>query len=335
MRVFVTGGTGLVGRHTIQQLVARGDAVTALARSPAAAGDLAAFGATPISGDVTDAAVLARGVEAADAVVHAAAILLVSRNWDGFHALNVAPTETVARLAARGGRRMVHLSSVAVYGRRTVYEGGPGSVSETFGLDRPVFSGDHYARSKREAELALWRVADETGLGAVALRPCVIYGEGDRAFSPRVAAALTRGVAPLVGGGGNVLSVVYAGNVAAAVLAALDRPAVRGAFNVANDGNLTQRQFVEGFARGLGRRVRLVPVPRALAWGAARALDSIRRAARPGAPTTTLMTAVHFLASANPYVSAKAVTELGWQPVVDAAEAVERTGLWYRDPARR
>jgi nucleoside-diphosphate-sugar epimerase len=334
VRVFVTGGTGLVGRHTIQQLVARGDAVTALARSPAAAAELAALGAAPLHGDVTDPAALARGVDGTDAVVHAAAILLVSRDWNDFHAVNVAPTETVARLAARAGTRVVHLSSVASYGRRTVYDGGPGSVSEAFGLDRPVFPGDHYARSKREAEIALWRIADETGLSAVALRPCVIYGEGDRNFSPRVARVLARGVAPLIGDGANVLSVVYAGNVAAAVLAALDRPAVCGAFNVANDGGLTQRQFVECFARGLGLRVRVVRVPGSLAWGTARALDSLRRAVRPGSPTTTLMTAVHFLVSANPYVSAKAAAELDWHPVVEASEAVERTGRWYRDRRR-
>ena len=66
----------------------------------------------------------------------------------------------MARAAARAGARMVYLSSVAVYGRRTTYDGGPGSVDEDFGLDRPSYPGDFYARSKREAELALWRVAD-------------------------------------------------------------------------------------------------------------------------------------------------------------------------------
>lgn len=333
MRVFVTGGTGLVGHHTIRQLVARGDAVTALARSAAAADELRALGATPLGGDVTDPATLARGVEAADAVVHGAAILLEQKNWETFRVFNVAPTETIAKLAARAGVRLVHLSSVAAYGRRTVYDGGPGSVTEDFGLDRPIFPGDHYARSKREAELAVWRIAEETGLRAVVLRPCVIYGEGDRNFSPRVARALRAGIAPMIGDGTNVLSVVYAGNVAAAVLAALDRPTVTGAFNVTNDGHLTQRQFVEAFARGLGRRVRLLPVPKGLAWSAARVLEGARRAVWPGGNTTTLMGAVHFLGGTNPFVSARAAAVLGWRPVTDAAEAAERTGRWFREHA--
>jgi len=331
VRVFVTGGSGLVGRHTILQLVARGDTVTALTRSPAAAATVASLGAAPVHGDVADSAALARGARDADAVVHTAAILLVKHGWAGFEAQNVRPVETLARAAAAVGARFVHLSSVAAYGRRTTYDGGRGSVTEDFGLGRPIFPGDHYARSKREAELVLWRVADEAGLSAVALRPCVIYGEGDRNFSPRVARVIALGVAPVIGDGTNVLSVVYAGNVAAAVLAALDRPSVCGAFNVANDGELTQRQFLERFADGLGRRVRIVRVPRSLAWGAARGIDGLLRALRPGAAMTTLKTAVQFLGNENPYVSGKAATELGWRPVVAAAEAAERTARWFAD----
>src|SRR5213079_3005122 len=104
-------------------------------------------------------------------------------NWARFHAINVAPTEFLARACGRAKQRLVHISSVSVYGRATTYDGGAGSVTEEFGLDAPIIPGDHYARSKREAEKSLWRIAAETGLSAVALRPCVIYGEGDRAFA--------------------------------------------------------------------------------------------------------------------------------------------------------
>lgn len=334
MRVFVTGGSGLVGRHVIGRLVARGDAVRALARSDAAVAIVQLLGAEPVRGDVT-AEPAPAWLAGVDAVVHAAAIVLKRGDWAGFHAVNVAPTERLAVAAARaGGPRFVHISSVAVYGRRTTYEGGAGSVSEAFGLDGPMFPGDHYARSKREAEQALWRVAAETGLRAVALRPCVIYGEGDRTFANKVARVLRGGWAPLVGDGTNRLGVVYAGNVAAATLAALDRPGIAGPFNVANDGALTQRDFLERFAHGLGVHLRLVRVPRGLAWGGARLADAALRVLRPGRPMTVLKTAVQFLAHPNPYVSDKARTELGWAPVVAPEEAVERTGRWFRENAK-
>ncbi len=329
MKAFITGGTGLVGRHAIAALRARGWSVRALARSDAAAAALAAQGAEPVRGNVADAARLDPAVAGSDAVVHAAAIVLSGARWEAWHAANVAGTEAVARAAARAGARLVHISSVAVYGRRTTYDGGPGSVDEEFGLDRPLFPGDHYARSKREAELAVWRVAGETGLKAVALRPCVLYGEGDRHFSPRVARLLKRGLAPLVGPGDNTFSVVYAGNVAAAVLAALDHPEATGPFNVTNDGSLTQREFVVRFAAGLGVRARWIPIPHAPALWAARIFDAALRSL-PLARPLTATGSVQFLASHNPYTSSKAERVLGWRPAVSAPDAVERTGASFR-----
>jgi nucleoside-diphosphate-sugar epimerase len=329
--VFVTGASGLVGSHITEQLIARGDTVVALARSPRARERVAALGAQPLDGDVTDAAALRRGIEAADAVVHSAAVVLSRGGWERYRAVNVEPAETIARAAAQAGRRLIHISSVAVYGRRTTYDGGAASVSEDFGLTRPLFPGDHYARSKREAELALWRVQEETGLGAVALRPCVIYGERDRTFAIRVARVIRRGLALQIGDGSNRLSVVYAGNVAAAALAALDRAGLTGAFNVANDGVLTQRAFFERFAAGLGVRLRSLRVPKAIAWNVALGLDAVARLARPSAPMATLKTAVQFLSAPNPFVSARAERELGWRPAVSAEQAVERTGRWFAE----
>jgi nucleoside-diphosphate-sugar epimerase len=328
--VFLTGATGLVGRHTLAALRARGDDVLALARTDAAATTLRSCGADVLRGDVTDPAALERGVGQADATVHTAAVVLSRGGWESHRALNVVPTEAVARACARAGARLVHLSSVAVYGRRTTYDGGPGSVAESFGLDAPLFPGDHYARSKREAEQALWRVVDATGLRAVALRPCVIYGEWDRHLSPRVARALRLGIAPLIGSGTNPLAVVYAGNVAAAVLRALDRPDAGGPFNVANDGGLTQREFVARFAAGLGVRVRFVRLPEGLSRGLAQALDGALHLLRPATPMTMLKTAVQFLAGANPYDSSRARSQLGWAPVVTAEDGVERTARSLR-----
>jgi nucleoside-diphosphate-sugar epimerase len=329
VRVFVTGATGLLGRHVTAALVARGDTVVGLSRTDTSDAALRALGAEPLRGDLRDDAILARGVARADAAVHAAAIVLSSDDWSGFLAANVTPTIALARACAASARRLVHISSVAAYGRATTYDGGAGSVSEAFGLDRPIFPGDHYARSKREAELELWKVADRHGLSAVALRPCVIYGEADRTFALRAARLLRRGIAPLIGAGRNTLSVVYAGNVAAAVLAALDRSHVTGAFNVANDGPITQREFIEQFAAGLGVRVAVLPVPRALARHGANAVDAVLRRLRPRRSMTLLRTAVQFLSSDNPYDSTKAVRELGWRPAVAPAEAVRRTGRWF------
>ena len=328
MNVFITGGTGLVGRHVIAALRAGPHTLRALARSDAAAAELTALGAEPVRGDLSDAARLERLTAGSDAVVHAAAIVVAGGPWAAWHAANVLGTERVARAAARNGARLVHLSSVAVYGRGGGGVDRPGR-DETFDLARAPATREPYARSKREAELALWGVARETGLVAVALRPCVLYGEGDRYFSPGIARVLRRGLVPLIGDGGNHPTLVYAGNVAAAVSAALHHPDVSGPFNVTNDGRLTLREFVARFAAGLGIPPRWIRIPRGLAWTAARAWDGTIGALVPSqAPSLTA--AVQFLAGDNRYSSSRAEQVLGWRPAMSAAEAAERTGASFR-----
>src|SRR5207249_844843 len=97
-----------------------------------------------------------------------------------------------------------------------------------------------------------------TGQAAPLIRPNGIYGEYDRLFSPRVVQTLRLGFILQVGPGTNRLSCVYAGNVAAALVRAIDAPAASGrAYNVTDDGpaSLTQRGFVDAFAQALGVRV--------------------------------------------------------------------------------
>jgi len=333
VRVFITGGTGLVGRHVIAALRARGDVVRALARSDVAAAELTRLGTEAVRGDLADPARLDALVAGSDAVVHAAAIVLAGGRWSAWHEANVLGTERVARSAACHNARLVHLSSVAVYGRQQALDVGAVGLDETFDLERAPTPRDLYARSKREAELAVWRVVRETKLRAVALRPCVIYGEGDRHFSPRVARMLRLGFAPMVGDGTNHMTVVYAGNVAAAVTAALDHADVAGPLNVTNDGPVTLRGFIERFAAGMGVAPRTLRIPRGLAWRAARLLDAAL-GALPLGGGPSLTAAVRFLAGENAYSSARARQRLGWTPPVPVAEAVERTGASFHAASR-
>ena len=89
---------------------------------------------------------------------------------------------------------------------------------------------------------------------------------------------------------------------------------------------MTQRQFLERFAAGLGVPARWIPVPHALAWGGARLWDATVGALAGWTGLLSARSSVQFLASVNPYTSARAERVLGWRPVVPAPEAVERTG---------
>src|SRR5213080_1464176 len=239
MTVLVTGGSGLVGSHVIE----------------ASRAVIERLGAEAVPGDVRDAAVWHAAVQGVRGLVHAAALLQQRASWQEYEAVNVDGTRRAALAARTAGARLVHISSVAVYGGLANYRPESERRTEDFPF-QPIPEHDFYARSKRLAETVV-REAAEGGLTAVALRPNVIYGERDRLFTPRVIRVVRRRVVPRIGPGTNHLSCVYAGNIAAAVVTALDAP-VSGfrAYNVTSDAPPvpTQHEFLAAFAAALGVR---------------------------------------------------------------------------------
>lgn len=162
MDIFLTGGSGYIGGHVLEALVARGDAVRALARSDDSAAKVEAAGATAVRGEVTDAEVLRAEAERADAVIHTA-----------------SPGDQTSEDADRVA---VHAFSAA---QRYVHTGGCWSFGNTHG-------GAHEDAPLHPPAMTAWRTALEEevlGRGGVVVMPGVVYGEG-------------KGLLPMVFGGG-------------------------------------------------------------------------------------------------------------------------------------
>ncbi len=104
-----------------------------------------------------------------------------------FRRTNTAGTEHLARCAAAAGvKRLVYVSSIKVNGEETV---GGHSYTE---LDTPS-PQDPYGISKWEAEQALHRVAEETGLEVVIVRPPLVYGAGVKGNFAQMLKVLAKG----------------------------------------------------------------------------------------------------------------------------------------------
>jgi nucleoside-diphosphate-sugar epimerase len=317
--IFLTGGTGLLGLHILAELTATGTRVTAAARTPKAAATLRALGAEPLEGSIDDPALWRRVGDAA-AVVHSAAVIARGAGWDEYRQVNVEGTALAAARARELGIPLIHISSVAVYG-----EGAGNAPAGTVGEDWPLGSRSHggfYPRSKRLAEDAVWAEAGR-GLRAIVLRPCVVYGEGDRLFLPGIARMARQGWFPLVGSGTLPLAIVHARSVALAVLAALhSRQGWGRAYNITNDDEITGLEFTASLEEGLGRRVRTVRIPAPLAFGVAGLFDTFRRLV--GTTIPGVSAAFRFLRGGNPYTSEAARTALGWRPAIRHREALPR-----------
>ena len=323
MRVFLTGGTGLLGSHVAALLREEGHDVVALCRPEADTAFLASVGCALAEGDVRDSAVsLAPLMEGCTHVVHSAALVYAGASWPKVRAVNVEGTSNVLAAAATAGvGHAVHVSSVAVYGSVD------GPVDESHPIDGSVPPTDLYARSKREAEAAAHRVEREHGVRVTILRPSAVYGERDRLMAPRIARMVRAPVAFLLGSGDNTIPTVYAGNVAAAVSLVLAAGRGGETFDVGLDHPLTQRTLLRELAVGLGRSPTLVSIPAGLVRAGAAVLKRLGVSA-PGTKGLPLGRVVRLALGENPYPSRRIRAELGWAPPHGHEEALRRTGRW-------
>lgn len=324
MRVFLTGGSGLIGSHLAERLVRSGHDVVALQRPGSDTTFLQSIGTSVVFGDILDPSeVHARRMEGCDRVVHAAALIYSSSSWSVVKAANVdGTTRVLLGAGAAGIPHAVHVSSVAVYGhaRETTSEDAP--------TDKPLRPTDLYARSKREAEYAAQVVHERGSVAVTVVRPAAVYGERDRLFAPKIARAIRLPLVPLLGGGRTTLPVVYAENVASGIERALSGVGAGLAFNLSDDHPVTQRTLFEGLAKGMRRGVRFVSVPRALLRTGARLADGLGARFFPSASDLSLQRVVELAVGGNPYPSERAREVLHWEPKIEHSEGLRRTGEW-------
>lgn len=229
-RVGITGATGLLGRHLVDAVRASGREPVAVVRPTSAADRLAARGVDVRRATLDDPGALRGAFAGLDAVVACAARYTMAREpWSAFEGPNVLGVVHTLRAAADAGvGRVVHVSSTAVY--RPPPRGGPSVLDEDAPRLTAADRGRAYAITKAMGEDRAWRLAEALGLALTVVRPCNLYGAGDRQLLPRLD-RLRRGpllVLPRVG-----LPLVHARDAADALVAGLDRPVAIGrAYNL-------------------------------------------------------------------------------------------------------
>lgn len=330
----VTGATGLLGSHIVDRLLVDGWRVRALARNPELARGAVPPGVELRAGDVLDEGSFVAAAAGCHAIFHAAANIIVRGGWESYRLTNVDGTANAITAAERAKARLLQVSSVAVYGPSARYEAARwGRRTDEATLLAPLPERSFYARSKRESEALALRAHTEGRVWATAIRPDVIYGRRDRQFVPRIATLLTKRVpVPLLRGGRATMAVVHAANVAdGTVLAATSDIAGGKAYNLANDYDVTVRQFFELAGKGLGRKPLFVPMPLWLARGALRTVKALSRALTGGRSGLVSNSAIDFISEDNPFSSELAKLELGWSPRIRPEMGIPEAFRWWKE----
>jgi nucleoside-diphosphate-sugar epimerase len=298
LRIALTGGTGFVGRAVIEQALASGHEVRALARKPQAP----RAGMTWVAGDLANEAALTELVAGSEAVIHVAGLVNAPSPAE-FNAANVDGTQAVLDAAlAAGAARFVFVSSLSAR--------------------EPQLSA--YGTSKARAEPLVRSAAIDWTI----VRPPAVYGPYDREMFELFRAAKW-GLVPVPGHGR--ASVIHVDDLARLLLAlAPASEAARHATFEPDDGRpggWDHHALALAIGAAVGRRPRVWHVSRAVMTRAAKADMWLRKA---GAKLT--LDRVGYMTHPDWVVSASARPPANlWRPQVDTGEGLEATARWYRE----
>lgn len=227
--VLVTGYGGFLGQAIACQLLASGYQVRGLARSNYP--HLQAMGVEPYAGSVTDRSAIAQAVSGCDAIIHTAAVAGVWGPWSEYYETNTLGTQCLLDSAiAAGCQAFVYTSSPSV----TFAAEHQSGIDETVPYPKRWLC--HYPHTKAIAEQSVMAAAQCGRLWTAALRPHLIWGNGDPHLLPRVVKRAQQGALKRVGTGQNLIDIVHVDHAATAHLLALEKL-------LAQDSNVNGQAF--------------------------------------------------------------------------------------------
>jgi nucleoside-diphosphate-sugar epimerase len=319
----VTGATGMLGGHLVDALVEAGIQVRAYARPTSAVSRLKALPVEIVYGDATDTEAIRCAVGEADLVFHAAGYLTASSPFEPgdssprYRATHVDFTHALlAASLAAGVGRFVYVSSISVYDLDA-----PVPTDED-ALLQPISA---YGQSKLEAE-QLVRAWQAKGMSSTIIRPCVIYGPGDRHFLPLALRLARLPVLPLVNGGRNLLDLVYARDVAELMLRASQAEiAIGRVYNAGPGTPTTLRELVAIHRRLTGHGPRIIPVSAAAIERSAWISGWFLARFAPEARALFSPTGLALMSQDNHLDMSRAEADLGFRPRYSLEQGVAAT----------
>jgi nucleoside-diphosphate-sugar epimerase len=314
-RVAVTGAGGFIGSAVCRRLVAEGAEAIGIEIDSDLDQRIRDAGAEPRLADIADPSAIAEALRDAELVVHTAAYVREWGEMEEFIEVNVRGTVNVLDAAdAAGAERVVHLSSVVVYGYEDPAEQDESAHRRSVGIP--------YIDTKSASD----RIAIRRG--AVVVRPGDVYGPGSVPWVMRPAELLRSGQMSLPGKGDGTMLPAYIDDLVAGILAALRRGVAGHAYTIWDGEPVSFHDYMSRLSEVAGGKPpRRLPKPLLSAVaGSAELVARLR--GKPPAFGRHGITLVDRRGTAS---NARARAELGWEPQVGLDEGLRRSGEWLRN----
>jgi len=312
MKVLVTGATGFVGSELIRQLLAKALDVVGCVRS--ADSLLPSTVEQSVVDDLTKSDInWSLMLSSVDVVIHTAARAHIMNDevldpLSEYRKVNCNVTLRLARAAAESGvKRFVFVSSVKVNGEMS-------ALNRPFSPDDSFIPVDPYGLSKYEAEQGLLRIAEETAMEVVIIRPPLVYGPGVRANFASMIEWVQKATPLPFGAIHNRRSLVALDNLVNFIVLCADRDkspkAANEVFLISDNEDVSTTQLLRKVASAFGKRSWLIPIPVSWMTFAAKLLGKEDVAVR--------------LFSSLQVDSSKVRDLLGWKPVITMDEQLKK-----------
>lgn len=315
MRHFITGGSGFVGMHLIETLLAAGHDVTVYDKVELDA----VYKQNPrvrfVQGDIRETEKIEAAMRGHDVLQHNAAILPLGKPGAELSDVNVRGTQLVLEAALKTGvKKVVNVSSTSVYGIQT------GKVIED---DAPLNPIDPYGQSKADAEVVCKKFRETHDLDVSIVRPCPIIGTGRMGIFGILFDWIARGKRVYVlGDGNNPFQFLSVDDLCRLCMMLGEKPAKNEDFNAGSAGYGTSGGDLTALIAHAGTKARVQPINAFFARNVLCVLDVLH--------LSPLMR-YHYMTADKPHCIsvAKAEKMLGWKPKERNIDALIRTYDWY------
>jgi nucleoside-diphosphate-sugar epimerase len=315
MNIFVTGGSGFLGKRLITRLTQSHHRVTALSRSAQTDALLRELGAETVSGSLNNIDEWAAALEGQDVVIHAASPIDVWGEWDHlYREITQATAMLYQACGTRNVKRFIYISSESVLQDRKPLV----DIDETFPY--PDEPNSYYGKAKKLAELALLHTQSPTE--AIILRPPFIWGHGDKQLDTIINKIASRQFI-WVDHGQAVMEMVHVENLVEAIRLALTNGKSKNVYFVSDDHPMTAKAFLTALLQTRGITPPQTSVSSVLAKPLARLTESLWRGLRIKSAPPLSRFQLDFIALPRRYRVDKIKHELGYRPVYSFETGVE------------
>lgn len=328
----VTGGGGFIGLAIVRKLLEQDIEPVVIGRSKYEKVD--ELGVETHQGDIRDLHFLNKALVGCDTVFHVAAKAGIWGPKEDFFSINVTGTENVIKACRdQGIQQLVHTSSPSVVFNRV----GLSGVSESTPYAKKFLC--YYAQTKALAEQKVLAANELSGLKTTAIRPHLVWGPGDNHLLPRLIEQGKKGRLRQVGNGQNLVDITYIDNAVHAHLLA--------AKNLEDSGSAAGRAYfisqgepvhLWSWINTLFQRLGIPRVQKRVsytkAYWAGTIFERIYKTLglKDDPPMTRFL--AEQLAKPHWFSLDRAERELGYEPLVNQVEGLNRTVKWLRSNAK-